>query len=240
MSIENRILQRMENKQKSCYICNKRGHTKYECRQSPYVSKHIEKRHDPDVEDVVVIMEQVPPLADFTDENQLMKYLLKSLHISKEIKPDGYNLKRPWTHYLRKNDVKIIFKTADVKKTFMAAIESRKNEYYKDVIYNYKFIDKSYKLKVGKKEYKLVFREDLPYEIDKMYTKALEIKEQFGVDCVMVGNHGKVIAHKRDLTYYWCKNEDDLERLKKNLDKQNNFHIMRKRKLLRIMPIREH
>lgn len=236
-AIESRVLRNLENKQKTCYNCNKRGHTKYECRQSPFISNHVEKRHEPDIDNVVVIMEGVSLADNVVD---LMKHLLASLKLSKKIGPEQYELKRPWSHIHRKNDVKITFKSADTKDMFMSAINAKIAKYdsYKDFFYYYgQFVDRRYKVTVGKKDYKLVFREDLPYDLDKLYTKALEIKEQYGVDRVVVGDQGKILAHKRTFTYFWCKNTDDLERVKKQLEKQGTHKITRKRKLLRIGPV---
>lgn len=219
--IESRVLRNLDNKQKTCYNCNKRGHTKYECRQSPFISNHIEKRHEPDIDNVILIMESVPIIDKEIDIDLFMKNLLNSLKVSKEIKQDQYQLRRPWSHIYRRNDIKITFKSPDTKQLFMSAVNSQKRN----------------KFTFEKKEYKLNFREDLPYDLDKMYTKALEVKEQYGVDCVMVGNRGKIVAQKKDFTYMWCKNEDDLERVKKSLDKQSTLQVTRKRKLLKFGPV---
>lgn len=236
-ALESRVLRNLENKQKTCYNCNKRGHTKYECRQSPFISNSIEKRHEPDIDNVVLIMEGLPR-ADKIDLNQFMKSLLESLKLSKDIKQGQYSLERPWSHICRRNDVKIVFKSTETKKLFLTTVNSQKVFYYPKEIFCYYGVynDTGFKYTFEKKEYKLFFRDDLPHDLDRMYTKALELKDQYKLDCVMVGNQGKIVAHKRTYTFFWCKNEDDLERVKKSLDKQSTYQVTRKRKLLTIVP----
>lgn len=233
-SIERKILKDLDNKVKICYNCKRRGHSKFECKQGLPLTR-TERHRNRDVQTSTLILEGIP-IADNLDLNLVIKHLCKVFNIKGRL--EEFTLTRPWSHYLRKNDILITFKDDDLKKEFVTAIEKQKSFAAKNYIYCYSHVHRGIGTKIANKHYDLLFRDELPYVVDKMYTKALELKEQYGIEYITFAgqNQDKIVANKGTFSYYYCKDLDDLKRLENDLRKVKLLDVTRKRRLLTIAP----
>lgn len=232
--IERKILKDLDNKVKICYNCKRRGHSKFECKQGLPLTR-TERHRNRDEHISTMILEGIP-IADNIDLDLVIKQLCKVLHIKGKL--DEFTLTRPWSHYLRKNDILITFKDDDLKKDFLSAIENQKSFIQNHYIYSYSHVNRGLATKIANKNYELLFRDVLPYQVDKMYTKALELKDRYGIEYITFAgqNQDKIVARKREFSYYYCKDLDDLKRLENDLRKIKLYDVTRKRRLLTIAP----